>query len=209
MGAEPYRVAILTLPGFNELDSFLAFHLLNRADGLQAFLAGSEPRAVSMNGVETAIAGSLTDAVEADAVLVGSGIKTRDFAADHDFLRSLALDPARQLIGSQCSGALILAKLGLLQDRPVCTDEKTRPWLEELGLDVRLAPLSVTGNVATAGGCLSSQYLATWMMLRLLGETETRQALAYVVPVGEGAAYATKLIDCARTADPDRLSPAA
>ena len=83
---------------------------------------------------------------------------------------------------------------------------KTRPWIEELELEVLGEPLHVVGNVATAGGCLSSQYLATWAMLRLVGETETRRALSYVVPIGEDKAYADKLIARARLSDPELLS---
>ena len=195
-------VAIVTLPGFNELDSFLALHLLNRAEGVRAFLAGPSAKAVSMNGVTTAVSGSMADAADADAVLLGSSRRTQDFADDADFLGSLTLDPARQLIGSQCSGALILAKLGMLAGRSVCTDNKTRPWIEELSLKVLSEPLHVVGSVATAGGCLSSQYLATWAMLRLVGETEARRALTYVVPIGEDDAYADKLIARARLSDP-------
>ncbi|MEQ8394363.1 DJ-1/PfpI family protein [Thalassobaculum sp.] len=198
-------VAILTLPGFNELDSFLALHLLNRADGVTAFLAGPSPQAVSLNGVATGISGTLADAARADAVLVGSGRQTREFAADPAFLGSLTLDPMRQLVASQCSGALILAKLGILTGLPVCTDNKTRPWIEALELKVVQETLLVTGNVATAGGCLSAQYLATWLMLRLVGEAETRRALDYVVPVGEAAEYTETLISRARAADPASL----
>ncbi len=198
-------VAVLTLPGFNELDSFLALHLLNRADDVTAFLAGPSPQAVSMNGVVTGISGTLADAARADAVLVGSGRQTREFAADPAFLASLSLDPTRQLVASQCSGALILAKLGILTGLPVCTDNKTRPWIEALELKVVQETLLVTGNVATAGGCLSAQYLATWLLLRLAGEAETRRALDYVVPVGEAAEYTETLIARARAADPASL----
>lgn len=197
------RVAVLTLPGFNELDSFVALHMLNRAEGVTAFLAGPEPQAESLNGVATGVAGSMADAIAADAALVGSGRRTREFAADPEFLAALRrLDPARQLIGSQCSGALLLAKAGLLDGLTVCTDDKTRPWIEELGFDVVEDSLRVAGNIATAGGCLSAQYLATWTLLRLVGEVETRRALAYVVPVGDAAAYADDLVARARAADP-------
>ncbi len=40
----------------------------------------------------------------------------------------LRLDPSRQVIAAQCSGALVLAKLGLLAGVPACTDSMTRPW---------------------------------------------------------------------------------
>lgn len=195
------KIAILTLPGFNELDSLVALNLLNRAEGISAFLAGPSPEAVSMNGVTVGIAGDMTDLAKADAVVVGSGLRTREFAADREFLGSLTLNPAHQLVTSQCSGALILAKLGLLEGLPVCTDNITRPWVEELGLTVTGKSLTVSGNIATAGGCLAAQYLATWLLLRLVGEKETRRVLAYVVPVGESESYTQMVIEQTISAD--------
>jgi transcriptional regulator GlxA family with amidase domain len=67
-----------------------------------------------MNGLTVTAQMTLEDLPDADAVLVGSGMRTREYAADPRFLSTLRLDPTRQLIGSQCSGALLLAKLGLL-----------------------------------------------------------------------------------------------
>lgn len=60
------RVAVLTLPGFNELDSFVALHMLNRADGVTAFLAGPNPQVDSLNGVATGVAGTMADAADAE-----------------------------------------------------------------------------------------------------------------------------------------------
>lgn len=127
--------------------------------------------------------------VEADAVLIGSGIKTRDYAADAAFLSRLQLDPARQLVGAQCSGTLILAKLGLIGDLPACTDLTTKPWVIEAGVHVVDAPFVAHGNVATAGGCLASQYLAAWMIARLASSQDAEDAIHYVAPVGEKAQY--------------------
>ena len=72
-------------------------------------------------------------------------------------------------IGAQCSGTLMLAKLGLLQKIPACTDLITKPWVQEAGVDVLNQPFYADGNVATAGGCLASQYLATWIIARFDG----------------------------------------
>ena len=132
---------------------------------------------------------SIDELQSADAVIVGSGLKTRDYAADPEFLGSLRLDPTRQLIGSQCSGALLLAKLGLLEDVPVCTDLTTKPWVVEAGADVVDRPFHASGNVATAGGCLSGQYLAAWIITRLADADAARTALHYIAPVGEKDDY--------------------
>jgi len=198
-------VAIVTLPEYNEIDSFLSLHVLNRAEGVTAYLAGPDPEVVSMNGIVTGVSGTLVDAASADAVIVGSGRLTRNFAEDPEFLDNLNLDPARQLVASQCSGALILAKKGWLDGLPVCTDNKTRRWIEDLGLTVTGESLAVSGNIATAGGCLSAQFLATWLLLRLTGEAEARRALAYAVPVGEGEDSIEELIGRAKAADPTAL----
>jgi hypothetical protein len=126
---------------------------------------------------------------EADAVLIGSGIMTRDVAADADLLTRIRLDPARQLIGAQCSGTLLLAKLGLIGDLPACTDLTTKPWVIEAGVKVIDAPFVAHGNVATAGGCLASQYLASWMIARGASLRDAEEAMHYVAPVGEKALY--------------------
>ena len=44
---------------------------------------------------------------------------------------------------------------------PACTDLTTKPWVIEASVKVIDAPFVAHGNVATAGGCLASQYLAT------------------------------------------------
>jgi hypothetical protein len=45
------------------------------------------------------------------------------------------------------------------------------------------------GNIATAGGCLASQYLAAWIIARLVDVDTARDALAYIAPVGEKEKY--------------------
>lgn len=190
------QIAILTFDGFNELDSFIAAGILNRMRpaGWSAQITSPTLQVTSMNGVTIQRQQPLSFAATADAVLIGSGIKTRDIAADADLLAQLPLDPARQLIGAQCSGTLILAKLGLIGALPACTDLTTKPWVVEAGINVIDAPFVAHGNVATAGGCLASQYLAAWMIARGAGFGEARSALHYVAPVGEKEAYVERAV---------------
>lgn len=155
------RIAVLTFEGFNELDSFVAAALLNRmrAQGWQAEITAPGDWVTSMNGVRVQAQQPLEFANSADAVLFGSGILTRDIAKDRSMLDRLELDPRRQLIGSQCSGALLMARLGLLNNLPACTDLTTKPWVIEAGVQVLDQPFFASGNLATAGGCLSAP---TW-----------------------------------------------
>jgi transcriptional regulator GlxA family with amidase domain len=185
------HIAILTFDGFNELDSLIALGILNRikrADW-RVSLSCPKPEVTSMNGVTVRAQSSLEDACAADAVIVGSGMLTREVAASAALMGRLALDPARQLVGAQCSGTLILAKLGLLGSVPACTDLTTKPWVQEAGVEVLNQPFHARGNVATAGGCLASAYLAAWVIARTEGREAAAAALHYVAPVGEKEAY--------------------
>lgn len=190
------HIAILTFDGFNELDSLIALGVLNRAGGTdwRVSIASPTPTVTSMNGVVLHSSATLAEAAAADAVIVGSGVRTRDVVNDRAIMEALQLDPARQLIGAQCSGALVLAKLGLLRDVPACTDLTTKPWVAEAGVQVLDQPFFANGNVATAGGCMASQYLATWLIARLGGLDAAAAAMHYVAPVGEKDEYVQRAL---------------
>lgn len=197
MGGDTLRamhIAILTFDGYNELDSLIALGLLNRvkAPGWRVSIASPTQRVTSMNGLVIESTASLDEANDADAVIVGSGMRTREIVADRVLMARLRLDPSRQLVAGQCSGALTLAKLGLLGDVPACTDLTTKPWVQEAGVDVLDQPFFARGNVATAGGCLASVYLAAWVIARLRGVDAAESAVHYVAPVGEKESYVTR-----------------
>ena len=190
------HIAILTFDGFNELDSLIALGILRRAaqPGWRVSIASPTPKVTSLNGVVMESQATLADAREADAVLIGSGMATRQVVQDPAIMDELRFDPSRQLLGAQCSGALVLARLGLLDDVPACTDLTTKPWVQEAGVQVLDQPFFARGNVATAGGCLASQYLATWIIARTLGVDAARQAIHYVAPVGEKEEYVSRAL---------------
>ena len=93
------HIAILTFDGFNELDSLIALGILNRIKkpGWRVSLCSPQQTMTSMNGVVVHAQSPLSSAASADAVIVGSGIKTREIVADPQIMSALRLDPERQL----------------------------------------------------------------------------------------------------------------
>ena len=192
------HIAILTFDGFNELDLFIALRLLNRIKrpDWKVSLVAPTSWVTSMNGVRLERQAGLEEIEACAAVLVGSGIRTREIACNVEILEQLScIRPTHQLIGAQCSGALLLAKLGLLKNISACTDLTTKPWVEDAGIDVLDQPFFAHGNLATAGGCLASSYLAAWTIARLIGREAAADALHYVAPVGEKEIYVKQALE--------------
>lgn len=194
------RVAVLAYEGFNELDVFAHLHVLNRVArawpeaNLVAELVGATEQLRSMYGVQTNCQRPLAFVREADAVVIGSGGMLAA-VEDPDFLTELRLDPSRQLIGAQCSGALLLARLGLVAPgQPVCTDARYRPHLLAAGAQVLDQPFYAQDNVATSGGCLASAYLSAWIIARLVGVPAAVRTLESVAPVGEEPSYVAHVL---------------
>ena len=197
-GTYHMNVAILTFEGFNELDSFIASSILNRMKDWNVRITCPTETVTSMNGVTVQAQEQLEFVNTADVVLFGSGIYTRDIAKDEAILSRIKLDVSKQLIGAQCSGTLLMAKLGLLNSLPACTDLITRPWVAEAGVDVLEQAFVANGNVATSGGCMASEYLATWVMLKKSSEEVVENILGYVAPVGEKGEHISRCLSAVR-----------
>ena len=188
------HIAILTFDGFNELDSLIAFGMLSRIRLLgdtdwRVSIASPSTRVTSMNGLTLDAHIGLQEACSADAVLIGSGMKTREVAQDRSIMDLLQLDARRQRIAAQCSGTYLLAKLGLTAQLSACTDNTSKPWVQAAGVRVVNQPFVAHGNIATAGGCLAAQYLSAWLLTHLKGEAQAREVLHYFAPVGEKDLY--------------------
>jgi len=193
------HIAILTFDGFNELDSLIAYGMLSRISLLgdanwKVSISSPTARVTSMNGLTLDAHIDLKEANKADAVLIGSGMKTREVASDPSILSQLRLDPERQLIAAQCSGTFLLAKLGLIGQTPACTDSSSKPWVQAAGVNILNQAFFAHGNQATAGGCLSAQYISAWMIARLKGIAQAKEVLHYFAPVGEKEEYVARAL---------------
>jgi transcriptional regulator GlxA family with amidase domain len=190
------QIAVLTFDAFNEMDSFVSATLLNRlsAFGWRAYITAPSARVTSSNGIVVEAQRPLEFTAEADAVIFGSGMRTNAVADDPAILSRMIVEPRRQLLVGQCSGALVMTALGLLQGMPACTDLVTRPSLEKRGQTVINQAFHARGNVATAGGCLASQYIAAWIISRKLGTEQAATIIRYAAPVGQQDEYVARAI---------------
>jgi transcriptional regulator GlxA family with amidase domain len=185
------QVSIVCFDGFTDVDVFLLWDLLNRVQfpDWKVQLVGENDEHVSSTGLRIPMHARLAAVGTAKAVLFASGRGTRVKMNDATFLGALRLDERNQMIGSMCSGALLLAALGLLQGRTATTYPTAKAALERFGVEVVERSFVSHGNIATAAGCLAAQQLAGWVIERLAGREERQFVLQSIQPIGEGLRF--------------------
>jgi transcriptional regulator GlxA family with amidase domain len=184
------KIVIVAFEKFTDIDVHLPWDLFNRVKFIDPTwsvrIVGTEKIHTSVTGLPLQVHGTIDECAEADVVFFGSGPGTRKLMKDKEYLDRLNLDPSRQIICSMCSGALILAALGLLEGITATTYPTAVEELKSMGVTVEDKALVVHGNVATAAGCLAALDLVGWIVGRLLGEVAKEEILASVQPVGKG-----------------------
>ncbi len=193
-------IGLVIFDGFTDIDLFLHWDLLNRPltmfpgmvpDGWSVKILGTAPMHVSAAGLETKTHGTIERARACDAVIHVSGPLTRTLMLDAAYLDTLALAPSRQLVASQCSGALILAASGLLNGRTATTYPTAVAHLRDLGAVPVEEPfvLHDADNIATAAGCLAGVDLSRWVLTRLIDAKAAEKCVASASAIGQGLTF--------------------
>lgn len=184
------KIVIVAFDKFTDIDVFLPWDLFNRARLIhkdwQVKIVGTAPYHTSVCGIKLETHGDLTECLDADAVFFSSGAGTRKLIKDAEYLQQFNLDPSRQIISSMCSGALILAALGLLDGLTATTYPTAIEELKSYGVEVVEQPLVIHDNIATAAGCLAALDLVGFIVEKLSDKKTRNEVLASVQPVGQG-----------------------
>lgn len=195
-------IGLVVFDGFTDIDLFLHWDLLNRPVTMfpdmvpgdwSVRILGTSPMHVSAAGLETKTHGRIKEARNCDAVIHVSGPMTRTLMNDRTYLETLALEPTRQLVGSQCSGALILAASGLLGGREATTYPTAVGHLQALGAVPVEKPfvLHDKANLATAAGCLAGVDLSRWILTRLIDADGAERCIGSASAIGGGLSFPT------------------
>jgi len=185
------KAVLVTFDNFTDIDLFLAWDILNRVKfrdkEFQVKIIGTKPSHRSIRGLDIATHALLEEANDADLVFFVSGVETRKLIHDKEWLGRLHLNPAKQIICSMCSGALLIAALGHLKEISAVTYPTVFETLREFGVEVIEDHHLVThGNIGTAAGCLAAVDLCRWAIEKLYNEKVSEDVIASVLPVGQG-----------------------
>ena len=187
------KAVIVAFDQFTDVDLFLPWDLLNRVrlrdKDFSVRIVGPSTTHRSVCGLELPMHADLEECNFADLVYFSSGPGTREFVKNDELLKRFRLDPNDQIICSMCSGALILAALGILEGISATTYPTAVEELRSFGIEVETAKHLVThGNIGTAAGCLAAVDLMGWAIEKMYDPKVRQDVIASVLPVGQGQA---------------------
>lgn len=190
-------VHVVVYDGFDELDAVGPYELLRNGErfgaDLETTLVSREPRerVTAGHGLGVEPDGVLPDPGSEDApdllVVPGGGWSTgenrgvrREYEAGDLPAAIAAHHDAGTVVAAVCTGAMLLAKAGLVEGRPAVTHASALDDLREAGADVVDARVVDDGDVLTAGGVTSGLDLALHLVERY-GSREAADRVAEVV----------------------------
>lgn len=184
------KAVVVAFDKFTDIDVFLAWDLLNRVriyeNNFQVKIVGTKNAHKSVTGIDLVTDCFVEEANDADLVYFASGPGTRMLIKDKDYLNRFSLNPEKQILCSICSGALILAALGLLDGLTATTYPTTFELLRNYNIEVVENRHIVThGTIATAAGCLAAVDLMGWAIEKLYNEEVKSNVIGSILPVGQ------------------------
>jgi transcriptional regulator GlxA family with amidase domain len=185
------KIAIIAFDKFTDIDVFLAWDLFNRtkfrATDVSVKIVGTKEKHKSVCGINLDMQGQIEECNTADIVFFSSGPGTRALIKDPEYLNRFKLNPDKQIICSMCSGALILAALGLLEGLSATTYPTAFEELKKYNVEVLEDMHLVThGNIGTAAGCLAAVDLVGWALEKVFDTAVKDDVIASVLPIGQG-----------------------
>lgn len=170
------KAVIVVFDDFTDIDAFLPWDLLNRVklfnENFEVKIVGNKPFHRSVNQIKLEVHEDISSCNSADLVFFSSGPGSRKIIKDSQYLNQFKLNPSVQVICSMCSGALVLAALGLLNGLSATTYPTAVSELRAFGLDVRENESLVThSNIGTAANCLAAVDLMHWAISKLYNES--------------------------------------
>jgi transcriptional regulator GlxA family with amidase domain len=182
------KVAILVFPGVEELD-FVGFlevlAVANRLRGERYFeteLVGTEVGPIECSGrLKVVPDRNLRDLKGQDLFFVPGGGARRGTGVDALLEDRLVLDTLKKtheegkMVWSVCTGALLLARAGLLDGRAATTHHEFLDDPKRSGAKVQRARVVVDGRIATGGGIASSIDVGLELVEKTLGRKAAKE----------------------------------
>ena len=174
------NIQALLFDGFDELDFFGVFEPLRMAKFDVATRSLYDDEIVhAAYGTKICVDAPFTLGDKPDVLLIPGGgwLARSPQGAWAEAEKGVILDLVREchkagvILASVCTGSLVLARAGLLNDRPATTNQGAVSELIELGAKFVRARVVDDGNIVTASGITASLDLGLWLVERFASQS--------------------------------------
>ncbi len=168
---EPFITVFALYPGTTQLDFTGPWEVLRRIPGAQTHLASLSGGGLSLGpGFELASLIKLEAIERCSLLCVPGGYGTIEMLRDRAYLGQLRrLATTARYVMSVCTGSLLLAAAGLLQNKRAACHWAWRDLLTEFGVDVDTSRVVRDGNVFSGGGVTAGIDLALAVVAEVAG----------------------------------------
>lgn len=166
------QVAYLLYDRFTALDITGPHEVLNSVPDVESIFVGEEagPYRNESDTLSLIADRSIDEITSPDILVVPGGFGTRSLLDHEPLLRWIrAVDETTTWTTSVCTGSLLLAAAGLLDDRPATTHWLARETLDELGANPVPDRVVFDGKYVTAAGVSSGIDMALSLVTGIYG----------------------------------------
>ena len=169
---DPGTIVFLLFDRFTTLDITGPYEVLSRIPEYRIFFAGKEKRTYrDPYGLELKAEYALDEISRADIVLVPGGFGIDSLMNDQDVIHWLReIDQTTQWTASVCSGSLLLAQAGLLENRRCTTHWRRKDQLSRFNVIVENKRYVDDGKYITSAGVSAGIDMALYLVAKLKGE---------------------------------------
>jgi len=188
---DPRRIAVLVFDGVEELDFAGPWEVLSAwahqfpDDGIEALTIGTHAGTIRCaKGLGVVADHTRASAPPFELLIFPGGRGTRPMLEDPEMLAWVrGLADAGVVIASVCTGALVLAKAGLLDGKPATTHHGSLELLASLGRDIEVRAddrFVDNGSILTAAGVSAGIDLALHLVSRMSSMARAREVRRYI-----------------------------
>jgi len=167
------KIAILLFPGFTSLDAIGPYEMLVHAPGVEVMFVAKEKALLTgeKDIFKIMPSHSFDDIDAADVLLVPGGPGEVGAATDAATIAWIKkIHTGSRYTTSVCTGALVLAKAGVLEGKPATTHWAAAETLTALGSTYQAERWVQNGKIITAAGVSAGIDMALFLLGELMGE---------------------------------------
>lgn len=172
MDTKIIKIVILLFDNYAALDVIGPYEVLSRLPGSKIYFVGYEKREYKdTHGLELKADYSINDISQADILLIPGGFGIDNFLRNKEIIDWVQkIDRTTSWTVSVCSGSLLLAEAGILNNKDCTTHWRRKEQLKKYNVHVKDDRFVQDGKIVTSAGVSAGIDMALYLVSKVAGD---------------------------------------